>query len=134
MDSKIDAAKLLNATSDDKVVQFAITFNNPFYASLDYIAEAYNLTISQVYATGIKENKGEFTISWFDTNKNNSSLMLLDSKIGGFKTFSITELEGTARVEDLKRISSSSGVDVVEIEENGRMPTGVHWLNKRYYK
>lgn len=129
---KIKSEKLLKATPENTDVQFAITFNKPVSVeSLDKIAQEYHLSVSQIYAAGITEKKEEFTVSWFDTNKEVTILMDIGHPFG-FAHFSITELEGTAKVEDLERMSSYPELDFVEIEEDGRTPTGVHWLNERY--
>ncbi|GGA13019.1 hypothetical protein GCM10008018_67490 [Paenibacillus marchantiophytorum] len=53
-------------------------------------------------------------------------------KQSGFMSFEITELEGTAYLEDLERMSQLSDVDLIDFESYGQIPTGVHWLNVRY--
>ncbi|MBP1961896.1 hypothetical protein [Paenibacillus aceris] len=128
---KSERAKNLKFSNDGDSVQFAITFNKPVSPEgLKKLAEAYNLTISQIYAAGMKENNEEYTVSWYDTGMD--AIYLLGPR---FVTFTITELEGTAKAEDLKRISELSSVDVIDIEQTtGKSPTGVHWLNNRYAK
>jgi hypothetical protein len=129
---KIEAAKLLKALSDEEEVQFAITFSKPI-SSVEWLAKEYDLSISQIYAAGITEKKEEYTISCFETDKEIGTLMNIGNRIG-FRGFGITELEGKAKGKNLLKLSNSPDVDVIDIEENGRIPTGVHWLNSLYEK
>ncbi|BFT73140.1 hypothetical protein [Paenibacillus sp. P36] len=129
---KRENAQRLKFASDQSKVQFAVTFKNNGFTRPDLLAKEYNLNLSQIYASGIKENGEEYTVSWYDTGMEVISLMNL--KESGFKKFEVTELEGTAYVGDLQKMSQISNVDVIEIQgENERqVPTGVHWLNVRY--
>ncbi|CAG7645607.1 hypothetical protein ACFQI7_25915 [Paenibacillus allorhizosphaerae] len=133
---KSDAAKRLKAAQDCcSPVRFAITLNK--YVGFNKVAELakdYRLNITQYYAAGERmgsSSKDEYTISWFDP-KWDRPFSLISKAVGGFATLQVTELEGTARVDDLKRISSIPEVNVVDMEDRGKRPTGVYWLNKRF--
>jgi hypothetical protein len=128
---KRESAQRLKLAPDGGKVRFAATFKNNGISRADLLAEEYNLTVSQIYGAGIKEKEiEEYTASWYDLDPKVISLMGL--KQTGFEKFGITELEGTAFVEDLKKMSQLSYVDAVEIESQGQVPTGIHWLNVRY--
>ncbi|MVP00749.1 hypothetical protein [Paenibacillus lutrae] len=131
---KQEADKKLIFTPDSTEVQFAITFDKSKFITSTYInkiVEENNLKISQIYAAGLKNNKEELTISWFDTSL--EPMSLLESNKPLSTSFTITEIEGTAKVGDLIKIWNHSTVDVIEIEDkNGDRPTGVHWLNNLY--
>lgn len=128
---KSNAAKLLKDAPDCcSPIRYAITFKkNVSMRDVEQLAKEYNLNITQYYAAGKKEKQeeDEYTVSWFDS-KWERPLYL----VRGFYSFNVTELEGTAGGYDLKRISSGPEVDVVDIEVQGKLPTGVHWLNKRF--
>ncbi|NOU84271.1 hypothetical protein GC102_00515 [Paenibacillus sp. LMG 31460] len=124
------AAQSLKFAPSGNKVRFAATFRNNGPSRVDMLVEKYNLTLSQIYAAGIKENKEEYTVSWYDTGLEVMSLMGLQQS--GFEKFAITELEGTAYVEDLQKMSQMSNIDVIEIESLGQVPSGLHWLNERY--
>ncbi|NEW07867.1 hypothetical protein GK047_17850 [Paenibacillus sp. SYP-B3998] len=137
---KNEATKELKFSNNEDVVQFAITFNKEAFSGngLGVIEKDYDLTISQIYAAGIKENdKEEFTVSWFDANVNEMSLIGFQENLQqlGFEKFNITDLEGTAKVKDLVKMKSNlSYVNFIEIGKDGELPTGVHWLNELYDK
>ena len=131
---KSDAAKRLKAAPDCcGQVRFAITLNNNVgFNQVAELAKDYRLNITQYYAAGEREgSKDIYTISWFDP-KWDRPFPLISRAVGGFTAVQVSELEGTARVEDLKRISSAPEVMVVDLEDRGKRPTGVYWLNKRF--
>ncbi|MFD0699066.1 hypothetical protein ACFQZT_33875 [Paenibacillus sp. GCM10027628] len=127
---KIQCAETLKKASNDEIVHFAITFNK-YYANPNSLAEEYHLTPYQVYAAGITtKNNEEYTFSWFASDY--GAMYIFPANIG-FSDFSMTEMEGTAHVEDLKKLSKETFVDVIEIEDkSGKLPTGIHWLNNRF--
>ncbi|WP_144028521.1 hypothetical protein [Paenibacillus ferrarius] len=128
---KLGAARNLKFATGGNKVKFAITFKNNAMIRPDELVKTYNLTLSQIYAAGIKENEEEYTVSWYDTGL--EVMTLMRPKQTEFVKFYFTELEGTAYVEDLQKMSKEPYVDVIEIESNGKqVPTGVHWLNKLY--
>jgi hypothetical protein len=125
---KMDKKRQLKSVPDSKYGQFVVTFDKPVgIEDLDKLLKDYKLTITQYYAAAASNLGEEFTVSWFDSDQ--KVLNLLDR---GYSSFGITELQGTASAKDLKRLNDDSNVDLIEIEEGGILPTGVHWLNTKY--
>lgn len=128
---KSSAAKLLTSAPDCcEPIRFAITFKSSIgVKGVNQLAEEYHLNVEQYYAVGKRGKQEEYTVSWFDPQWERplSLVRIFDSLL-------VTELEGTASGEDLKRISTIAEVDLVDIEDNGKRPTGVYWLNQRYSK
>ncbi|MCG7213063.1 hypothetical protein [Paenibacillus mucilaginosus] len=131
---KTEQTKKLLEASDTQTYRFAITAK-PDRSLLDSEwrserLEELGVKITQYYAESYKQKKTDerTTYSWFQTDKD------LLTKIFGEKpreSYFVTELEGMAIGEALKKISEWDHVDFVEIEENGHRPTGVHWLNRK---
>ncbi|MCZ8519145.1 MULTISPECIES: hypothetical protein [Paenibacillus] len=131
---KTGQSRKLKEASDSQKYHFAITAKAD-RSLLDSELRSESLDelgvqITQYYAESYKEKKTDerTTYSWFQTDKD------LIRKILGEKqreNFFITELEGIATGEALKKISEWDWVDFVEIEEKGYRPTGVFWLNQK---
>jgi hypothetical protein len=129
---KREAARRLKLASESSEVHFAVTFGKPVsLESLKHMADDYDLTITQFYAAATTEKGEEYTVSWFDPNPFRPVLF----SPRGFVSMMPTELEGTARVEDLQRLSSSEpSVDTVDLEQHRILPTGIYWLNRHFSK
>ncbi len=138
---KINAENKVQWLGDDEEVPFAITFEgNVIRENLKEIDREYALNISQIYAAGYPINGDidpdeEVTVSWFDADIKEIMLLLNIGSDWKFRKFIITEIEGTAQGHELNRIIDDFGVDAVDIgDKNGELPTGIHWLNWRYFK
>ncbi|UJF34009.1 hypothetical protein [Paenibacillus hexagrammi] len=77
--------------------------------------------------------KGEtYTVSWFDEDPDVLASLNM-YPVHGFKSFGVTEIEGTATGAELKKMSKELGDGVViDVASGGKLPTGIHWLEKRY--
>jgi hypothetical protein len=135
---KKEAAERVRALADDETVRFAITSGDPYGISSQVLLYS-GLTVTQVYAAGYAydslgkiDKKHPYTLSWFDDPSGSDSLRLLNigNRLGTRGI--ITEIEGTATGEQLKKVSAYSEVDTVDIEQNGRLPTGISRLTARY--
>lgn len=124
---KADATKRVKMANDYRIY-FAITFNKPIYYNFKDMVKSHDLTLTQIYANGVKEDGSIYTVSWFDSNHQITDL-LFDTK---FKDFYITEVEGFAHSSDLQKLLDQPGIDTIDIEDGNGMPTGVHWLNQKF--
>lgn len=127
---KKEADKKLEDSFRQAYPQFAATFTPALsLEQLEKMIREYGIEVSQVYAIGTTSDNREYTVSWFHTDPKLLSSLSFDMR---FKGFGITELEGRASEANVKKMRSDFFVGTIEVEEQNRRPTGIHWLNKLY--